>query len=368
MSTENTRNRPRSYIRPLSIRPRIERVQPKGLPVINLSFNELPFAPSNDVLEAINGTTQAANLYGIPSCVQLRAALSNAYKLNAEQLVCGNGSEELLDIIGRLFASSGDTVLISEFGYVQFQIVANRVGADLQKVCEQHYTTDVDALLQAVTPQTTLLFLANPNNPTGTMVEASEVERLASELPAHTVLVIDLAYGEFAGSNYCAAIHRLVDQYDNVIVTRTFSKAFGIAGLRIGWCHAPEWMIPLLYTARAMGPANAAGQAAAVAALNTMSEVKSRVNFIVSERQRLTNALEAAGLEVVPSQANFLMVATPNANADSADRLADHLFDDAGIVVNQTREAGLERFIRFSVSLEKHNSLLLESIARYLNT
>jgi len=276
-----------------------------------------------------------------------------------------------LDIIGRLFVNRHDEIVIPEFGYIQFPIVANRVGATLKSVAERDFTTDVDGLLAAISAKTKLVFLANPNNPTGTMVSADDVKRLALSLPSDVVLVIDLAYGEFVGEAYCAEIHKLVLMCENVIVTRTFSKAFGIAGLRVGWCHAPEWMIPGLYAARGMGPANAAAQAAAVAALGELHTVRSRVEQIVEARNRIANELEMLGMVVVPSSTNFLMagLSSGNANRDSelADALAIHLFDDAGIVVNQTREAGLERFIRFSISLPEHNTLLIESVRRFLH-
>ena len=182
----------------------------------------------------------------------------------------------------------------------------------------------------------------------------------------HTLLVIDLAYGEFAGESYNANVHTLACEFDNIVVTQTFSKAFGLAGLRVGWGVAPKWMIPHLYAARGMGTVNAAAQAGALAALADLDTVSTRVNTIVDERARVAHTLSSIGFEVVPSSANFLLVAPPDSRGDSADRLTNHLFDNAGIVVNQTREAGLERFIRFSLSNPENNSLLLNSMQTFL--
>ncbi|OED37775.1 hypothetical protein AB833_22365 [Chromatiales bacterium (ex Bugula neritina AB1)] len=363
-----TQIRPQPFIRPLNIRKREARVQPEGLPVIDLSFNELPFAPNPSVLEAINRTTAHANFYGNPSCEAVRTALAQHYALDPEQLVVGNGSEELLDVIGRVFANSESEILISEYGYIQFPIVANRVGATLVKAPESHYTTVVDALLLCVTGRTDLLFLANPNNPTGTMIPASEITRLAEHLPQRIALVIDLAYAEFAGGDYCEKMHQLVNSHDNIIVTRTFSKAFGLAGLRIGWLHAPAWMIPTLYAARGMGTANAAAQAAAIAALDNRDSTNDNVTQIVDERNRIADALQRLGITVVASQANFMMVASPENSEESATEMAAHLFDDAGLLVNQTRETGLEHFIRFSVSLPEHNNRLIQSLADFIQS
>ncbi len=302
-----------------------------------------------------------ANLYGNPSCETLRAAIGKSYDLDTEKIVCGNGSEELIDIIGRCFARTGDEIVISEFGYIQFPIVTNRVGATLVKAREVQYTSHVDNLLAAVTSKTKIVFLANPNNPTGTMIATSELRRLAQLLPSHVVLVIDLAYGEFAGASYTAEVRHLVSDFNQVVITQTFSKAFGLAGLRVGWCYAPEWMIPHLYSARGMGTVNAIAQAAAIAALDDIDRLAAQVASLVTQRERLTESLLHKDFDVIPSSTNFLLIAPQRSNRQVADKLANHLFDDAGIIVNQTREAGLERFIRFSVSLPEHNVLFLES-------
>ena len=364
--------RPKNHIVPLPIRARTVRPQPKGLPVIDLSFNELPWTPTDAVQLAIDEATASVNRYGNPSCEQLRETLADCWSLNAEQIICGNGSEELLDVIGRVFARDGDEILISEFSYIQFPIVANRVGATLVKAPETDYTTSVDALLNQVSESTAVVFLANPNNPTGTMVDEGELRRLASSLPAATVLVIDLAYGEFASDTYCASLHKLVSEFDNVIITQTFSKAYGLAGLRIGWLYAPEWMIPSLYAARGMGTANAVAQAAAVASIDELVSIRDRVDVIVAERDRVGAQLSSLGLQVVPSSANFLMVSPEPVYDDvsscSADALAAHLYDEAGFLVNRTREAGLEKFIRFSLSLPENNDQLLTSFAEFVES
>jgi histidinol-phosphate aminotransferase len=355
------------YIKPLNIRAREIRPQPLGLPVVDLSFNELPWPPSASLQTAIDTTSASAHRYGNPSCEKLRNALADSWSLNPDQLICGNGSEELLDVIGRVFARTGDEILISAFGYIQFPIVANRVGATLVKAPEHRYTSSVDALLEHVSDRTTVVFLANPNNPTGTMLGVSELHRLAQALPDHCVLVLDLAYGEFAGEGYCAAVHELVAEFDNLVVTRTFSKAYGLAGLRIGWLHAPEWMIPALYAARGMGTANAVGQAAAMAALAEQSVLDERVETIVSERERVQQQLEQLGYQAIRSSTNFIMAGLHDGDADSADAIATALYDEAGFIVNRTRETGLEKFIRFSLSLPAHNDQLLNCLARFID-
>ena len=330
-----------------------------------MGFNELPFPPTPRVRRAIETAADRVFAYGDPSCARLRDALSERHDLPADAIICGNGSEELLDVIGRCFARPGDEILIPEYGYIQFPIVANRVGASLVKAAERDFCTDVDALLDAVTDRTRVVFLANPNNPTGTLCTLEDLERLAGKLPRHVVLTIDLAYGDFVGPDYCLAVHRLAQKHDNVIVTRTFSKAYGLAGLRVGWCVASADIMPSLYAARGMGTVNAVAQAAALAALQEEDTIAERVASIVSERDRIAAACSACGLQVIESSANFLLVGEPD-DGSRADALAEHLFNTAGIVVNRTREAGLERFVRFSLSLPEHNDLLMRAIESFL--
>lgn len=358
--------RPTPYLVPLTVRGRISRVQPKGLPVINLGFNELPYGPSPKVAEAIAACALRANYYGAPGCDALRQALAQANGLTPETIICGNGSEELLDVIARNFARPGDEILISQFGYIQFEMTTRRLGATLVKAPESDFTSDVDALLAAVTDRTRLVFLANPNNPTGTVLPVAELARLARGLPPQTVLVLDLAYGEFTGFDYCADVHALVQHHENVVVTRTFSKACGLAGLRVGWAHAPEWMMPGFYAARGMGSVNAMAQAAATAALADIDTVRDRVAQIVAERDRVAAALMTLGVSSLPSGANFLLVTIDGAGPERTEALVEYLFDEAGIIVNRTREAGLEHFLRFCLGLPEHNDLLISCIRSFL--
>jgi len=357
--------RPRSYLTPKTVRGRIARPQPLGLPVINMGFNELPYPPTPCVAQALSQTSERLGSYGSPGCEALRAKLAELWGLRADRLICGNGSEELLDVIARNFVRAGDEIVISEFGYIQFELTAHRLGARLTKAPERNLRTDIDALLETITPDTRLVFLANPNNPTGTMLPPADLARLVREMPEQVVLVLDLAYGEFAGEDYCAAVHQIAGNAENVVVTRTFSKAFGLAGTRVGWADAPEWMMPGLYAARGMGSVNALAQACAVAALEDIAIIRDRVAEILSERDRVAAALMEHGLEVLTSSSNFLMVST--GDADRTEALVGHLFDTCGIIVNRTRETGLEPYMRFSLSLPIHNDLLLSGVQAFLD-
>ena len=360
--------RPEQYLKPLNVRGRIARPQPLGLPIINMGFNELPYPPSPPVLAALTETAGKVQSYGSPLNDDLRAALGKKHGLNSDQIMCGNGSEELLDVIARNFVRAGDEIVISQYGYIQFEMTASRLGARLTKAPEADFTTDISAIQSVVSDSTKLIFLANPNNPTGTTLPAADLSELADGLPPSVVLVLDLAYGEFTGADYCAVVHAIVDRHENVVVTRTFSKAYGLAGARVGWCHAPEWMLPGFYAARGMGSVNALAQAAALAGLDDYATVEERVAEIVSERNRVSGTLTQMGVTTLPSQSNFLLATISDGTADDTEALVEHLFDTCGIIVNRTREAGLEKFMRFSLSLPEHNNLLVDGVREFLAT
>ncbi|MEM1198644.1 MAG: histidinol-phosphate transaminase [Pseudomonadota bacterium] len=357
---------PESHISGLKVRQRISRKQPKGLPIINMGFNEMPYPPPQPVVDALSARALHAHRYGSAACNDLRQALSGLNGLPAEQLICGNGSEELIDVVGRCFVRPGEGIVISQYGYIQFSMIAHRLGAKLTKASETHYTAQADSILAAVDETTKLIYLANPNNPTGTLMAPEEVARLVEALPGNVVLVLDLAYGEFVGEDFCRRMHALVGAHENVVVTRTFSKIYGLAGVRIGWAHAPAWMMGGLSAARGMGSVNGFAEGAALAALSAQDTVNARVNELLSERNKMVDALNATPLNVVQSHTNFIMCGVPGEDPDLVDALVGYLFDEAGIVVGPVREEGLGGFVRFSLSLPEHNALLVEAVKSFM--
>lgn len=359
--------RPCPVIEPMIVRGRLDGAPPAGLVRIGMGFNELPYGPTPRVAAAIADCATSVGRYGSPRCDALRDAIGAANGLSPARIICSNGSEESLDVIARSFVAPGDSIVIPQFGYIQFALTAARVNARLIKAPEANLTTDPEAVLAAIDPSTRLVFLANPNNPTGTAIDTALLDRFVARVPPNVLIVLDLAYGEFVGEGYCADVHAIAAARDNVIVTRTFSKAYGLAGVRVGWAHAPEWVMPTLYAARGMGSVNAIAQAAAVAALTDYPIISARIAEIVSERDRVAAALATMGVVCVPSQANFLLARIDGGSPAMTEALVLHLFDKAGIVVNRTREAGLEEFFRFSLSLPAHNDLLLTTISAFLD-
>lgn len=359
--------RPQPTIAPLKITETQRVPHPRGLDLIDLSLNESPFPPHEDVVAAIADRAKRGNKYGDPFSADLRAALAKTYDLNADAIICGNGSEDLVDLIARAFVRPGDEILMSQNGFYQFQLIAHRLGADIVRAPERALTTDVQSLLEAVTERTKVIYLALPNNPTGTMPTETEIHRLIDAVPQHVVLVADLAYGEFVGFDFCQRLHDKVAQRPNLIVTRTFSKAFSLAAYRVGWCNVPLEIAPVINTLRAIGNVNALAQVAGVAALEHLGYVHDRIDTLKSERDRVAEALGTLGYRVVPSLTNFMLIDLPAEDERDVDDWGAYLYDHAAIIVRRVREPGLQHYARLCLGTPEQNDLLLEHASGFLD-
>jgi histidinol-phosphate aminotransferase len=232
-----------------------------------LSSNETPLGPSPKAVAAYNSV--AAHLEGYPdgAATKLREAIGRAFGLDAARIVCGAGSDDLLNLLARAYLADGEEAIHTTHGFLVYPIATLGAGAKPVVAAETHHTADVDAILGAVTERTRIVFLANPNNPTGSMLPYDEVARLRAGLPPEVLLVLDAAYAEYVERpDYDPGI-RLVDAADNTVMTRTFSKIFGLGGMRVGWAYAPPAVIDVLNRVRAPFNVSIAAQAAAIAAL-----------------------------------------------------------------------------------------------------
>lgn len=328
---------------------------------IQLSSNESSYGGSPLALAALQQRAQQLGRYPDSGSLELRQAIGRRYGLSENQVICGNGSESIIESIGRCYARPGDEILFSRYGFIQFRIFAERLGATAVTAPERDHTADVDALLAAVTPRTRILFLANPNNPTGTHVPAAELRRLRDRLPPEIVLVIDSAYAEFGDASDYTAGHELVEGTENVLVSRTFSKAFGLAALRVGWAHGPASMIRVLNRMKQIGNVNALAQAAAVAALEDIPFMERVVAATVATRARTARVLAGMGLRSLPSQGNFLCVEFPaEAGRTSADAY-DYLLS-RGIIVRRIEDYGLDRFLRIGIGTDPEMDKLMTEL------
>jgi histidinol-phosphate aminotransferase len=317
-----------------------------GRPLIKLSANENPLGTSPAALAA---RAQAPALYPDPDSTALREAIAARHGLDAARVVMGTGSDELLNLAAQGYAGPGDEVIYVRYGFSVYDIAARRCGATPVVAPDADYGTDVDALLALVSEQTRVVFVANPNNPTGSYLPAGEIARLHAGLPADVLLVLDQAYGEYVAPEDDDGALALAAAHDNVLVTRTFSKIFGLAGERIGWATGAAGIVDTLNRIRGPFNVSATGQAMALAAVDDDAFVEASRLHNEAERARFVARLEALGnhgLRPLASQANFVLVLFEGAlSAEAAfEGLAER-----GYIVRWLPGQGLPQALRFTI-------------------
>ncbi len=317
--------------------------------VLKLSSNENPLGPGPGAIAAFRalvGGNAGAGLHRYPSSdhARLRAAIADLHGLDAARVICGVGSDEIIALLCHAYAGEGDEVLHSAHGFLMYRLSALAAGAVPVAVPERDRVADVDALLAAVTPRTKLLFLANPNNPTGTMLPEAEVVRLADGLPSSVLLVLDGAYVEYV-EGFDGGL-AMVEARPNVVVTRTFSKIYGLGGLRVGWGYAPAPVIDALGRIRPPFNLSDLQQAVAIAALGDQAHLDRSRAENAQARDWLTGALRAQGLAVDESHGNFVLARF--AEPEAAIR-ADQAARAAGIILRRMDGYGLPEALRITI-------------------
>jgi len=312
--------------------------------VLKLSSNENPLGPSPKAIAAFRAAAGSLHLYPSSDHAALRAAIGAVHGLDPARIVCGSGSDEIISFLTQAYAGPGLEVVHTEHGFGMYRISALAAGATPIEVRERERRTDVDAILAAATERTALVFVANPNNPTGTMIAAAEIERLAAGLPARTLLVLDAAYAECVeGFDGHAG---LVAERDNVVMTRTFSKIHGLGGLRVGWSYGPPHVIDALNRVRGPFNLSTAQLAAAEAAVRDGDYTARCRAENVRNRQNLAAGLAAVGVASDPSEANFVLARfRDRAEAEGCDRA----LREAGIIVRKVAGYKLPQALRITV-------------------
>jgi histidinol-phosphate aminotransferase len=311
-----------------------------------LMSNEGALGPSPMALAAYQDEAARLSFYPQGDSRALRAALGAAHSVEPSRIVCGNGSDDLISLLCYAYAGAGDEVLYSRHGFLLYAIAARAAGATPVAAPEQEYKADVEALLAAVTPRTRLLFLANPNNPTATYLSRTELARLREGLPDTVLLVLDAAYGEFADAPGYTIGHDLVEQYGNVAVLRTFSKAYAMAGLRLGWGHLPESVAGVLNRIRGPFNVNRAAQAAGIAALEDTGHARATIAHNLYWRETVVRGLAVKGYGVLPSQANFVLMDC--GQEETAGAVYAHLCGQ-GVYVRKVKAYGLPAHLRVTI-------------------
>lgn len=329
--------------------------------VLKLSSNENPRGPNPAARAAFAAAAADLHRYPPTDHAALRRAIGQVHGLDPDRIVCGVGSDEVLQFVAQAYAGPGDEVIVTQHGFSMYPILARMVGATPVEVPEAARRIDVNAILAAVTPRTRLVFLANPANPTGTMIPEAELARLASALPPEAILVHDGAYAEFVEGFDGGA--GLVDRFANVVMTRTFSKIHGLGGLRIGWGYARRAMIDVFNRIRQPFNLSAAQLAAAEAAVRDTAWTEACRIENARLRAMMTDRLRQFGLGVDESHANFVLVRFADAALAAA---ADAALRAEGILVRRVAGYQLPQALRITVGLEADCARVIATLGRFL--
>jgi histidinol-phosphate aminotransferase len=338
---------------------------PGGLKPIKLSSNETPLGPSPKAVEAFAAAGASLERYPDGQATALRQAIARRFGLNADRIVCGAGSDELISLIAHAYLGPGDEAVFTEHGFLLYRIVVLAAGATPVVAPERELRADVDAILARVTDKTKVVFLANPNNPTGTYLGIEEVRRLRAKLPANVLIVLDAAYAEYVRRNDYEAGLELVATTDNTVMTRTFSKIFGLAGLRIGWAYCPAAVADALNRIRGPFNLSSASIAAGAAAMDDAAHIEAAVQHNEKWLPWLTAEIEKLGLKVTPSVANFILIHFPTEPKRDA-AACDAFLKQRAIILRRVGGYGLPGALRLTVGSEEDNRKVVAAIADFV--
>lgn len=327
--------------------------------LIKLSSNESPYSASPKALAAGKAFNQYER-YPDGSCAALREAIGKVHGLDPSRLVCGAGSDELINLLIHAYAGEGDEVLYSQHGFLMYAIYAMAHGATPITAPEKNLTADVDALLAAVTANTKIVFLANPNNPTGTYLPAAEVQRLRDGLPPHVLLAVDAAYAEYVLADDYSDGAKLVDSSaGNAVMLRTFSKIYGLSALRLGWAYAPAAVVDVLNRIRSPFNVSSIAQVMGAAAVQDTAFTMQVRDDNAKQRAWLEAELRSLNLPCVPSEGNFLLIHFGSAAKASDVNTALHR---AGIIPREVGNYGLPEYLRLTVGTEAENRAVISAL------
>jgi len=336
-----------------------------GRKVFKLSANETPLGPSPKAVAAYKNAADHLEDYPEGTSRILREAIGRAFGLDPDRIICGAGSDEILNLLAKTFLGHGDEAISTTHGFLVYPIATMACGAINVVAPEKDLTADVDAILARVSPRTKLVWLANPNNPTGTYIPFDEVKRLRAALPGHVLLVLDAAYSDYVSRNDYEIGIELVATTENTVMTHTFSKIHGLAALRIGWMFGPANIVDAVNRIR--GPFNVSTPAmlAAVAAIEDSAHIQMSKAHTEKWRSWLTDEVTKLGFKVTPSVANFILIHFPQDKGKTAAE-ADAFLTKRGLVLRGLPNYGLPHALRLTIGTEEANRLVIDGLRDFV--
>ncbi len=339
---------------------------PGGVKPAKLSSNETPLGPSPAAIAAYKSAAADLERYPDGQATALRSAIARRYGIDAARIVCGAGSDEILGLLARGYLGPGDEAIYTAHGFLVYRIAILTNGATPVIAPEKNLTTDVDAILARVTDKTRVVFLANPNNPTGTYIPFDEVRRLRSGLPENVLLVLDAAYAEYVSNNDYEAGLELVATTSNTVMTRTFSKIHGLASLRIGWAYCPASVADVLNRIRGPFNLSAPSIAAGAAAMDDAAHMDQAKRHNDEWLPWVTAKLSSLGFDVTPGVANFVLFHVPTAGGKSASA-ADEYLKSKGVIVRKVGAYGFPNALRMTIGSGDDNKRAIAALQDYMS-
>jgi histidinol-phosphate aminotransferase len=333
--------------------------------VFKLSSNETPLGPGTAAVEAFRAAGLRLQDYPDGASRDLRAAIGGVFDIDPERIVCGAGSDELLSLLARIYLTDGDEAIHTTHGFLVYPIAMLAAGATPVVAPETDLTADVDAILKCVTGRTRAVFLANPNNPTGTFLPSGEIARLYRRLPSRVLLVLDAAYAEYVTRDDYDCGLDLAGSADNVVMCRTFSKIHGLAAVRLGWMYGPGHIVDAVNRVRGPFNVSAGASAAGIAAIRDTAHVPRSVAHNDKWRDWLTAEITALGLKVTPSVANFVLIHFPPDHGRTAEDV-DRFLTSRGVILRGVAAYGLPNALRMTVGSEEANRLAVATLSEFM--
>ncbi|WP_042884479.1 histidinol-phosphate transaminase [Cupriavidus necator] len=332
--------------------------------IVKLASNENPLGMPASAQRAVADAVAELGRYPDSNGFALKAALSARFGVPEEWLTLGNGSNDILELAAHALVEPGQSIVYAEYSFAVYALATQEIGARAIEVPARDYGHDLDAMAAAIAPDTRLVFIANPNNPTGTFVPAAQIEAFLRQVPAHVVVVLDEAYNEYLDADQQYDSVAWVRRYPNLLVSRTFSKAYGLAGLRVGYAVAQPELTDLLNRVRQPFNVNSVAQAAAVAALGDTDFLRRSAELNRSGKAQLTEAFDRLGLEYVPSSGNFVLVRV--GDDDGAGARVNLALLKQGVIVRPVGNYNLPRWLRVTIGLPEENAAFVAALERAL--